>query len=51
MKNDLNIRKITSTSANSAEISEIILRETTTIELVFKSTLVSSTKNEKLLQK
>ena len=47
MKNDLNIRKMTSTSANSAEISEIILRETATTQLVFKPTLVNNIKNKK----
>jgi len=51
MKNDFNIQKIISASLNSTGISEIILRETTTTELVFKSTLVSNTKNEKLLPK
>jgi len=46
MKNDLNIQKIISTSLNSAEISEIILRETATTQLVFKPTLVNNIKNE-----
>lgn len=47
MNRDLILKKIKSTSKDSAEIEEIILRETGTTRLIFKTTLVNNPKETK----